>query len=127
MTSPLSDTSLYTARGVFYPRGQVFAMLPDATARGRAAPCRERAARHRRRAGGGGRGHHAQRFTQRAEEVGGAPSVGREDQFMLRFVELARQGLCGLLIELGEADARTPWPRHCRPSARRWPTTTARW
>jgi len=104
MTSPLSDTSLYTARGVFYPRGQVFAMLPDA-ARGRAAADAVSALPGIGAVQVVEGAAIAQRFTQRAEEVGGAPSVGREDQFMLRFVELARQGLCGLLIDLGEADA----------------------
>ena len=45
-----------------------------------------------------------QTFAKRAADVGGAPSVGREDQFMLRFVELARGGKAGLLIEVGRAD-----------------------
>ena len=46
-----------------------------------------------------------QAFAQRAADVGtGAPSVGREDQFMLRFVELAQAGKAGLLIELADAE-----------------------
>ena len=44
------------------------------------------------------------RMAEQPEQAEGMPSVGREDQFMRRFVELARQGMTGLLVEVDEAD-----------------------
>ena len=103
MTTALSDPSLYTPRGVFYPRGQIFAMLPDFASAQAAADVASALP-------GVGAVQVVEgaaivtQFGPRADEVGGAPSVGREDQFMLRFVELARQGLGGLLIDPDKAD-----------------------
>ena len=44
-----------------------------------------------------------QAFAERVESVGGIPSVGREDQFMLRYVELAKEGKAGILIDIADA------------------------
>lgn len=93
-----------TLTGSYYPTGHVFAMFADDAAAQAAAarvaevpgvgavtlatPAAIEAA-----------------FAKRAADVGGTPSVGREDQFMLRFVELARAGKFGLLIDVAAADA----------------------
>ena len=97
------DSSHYTLRGAYYPTDHVFAMFADTAAAQAAA---ERLAS----VPGIGAIRLAEpaaiqsAFAKRAEDVGGAPSVGREDQFMLRFVELARTGKAGVLVEAGDAD-----------------------
>ena len=104
MNTFTADPSHFTMGGAYYPTGHVFAMFTDeATAQAAAAQIAAVA--------GVGAITLAtaaaiqQAFAQRAADVGtGAPSVGREDQFMLRFVELARGGKAGLLIEVGRAD-----------------------
>lgn len=103
-TSFNPDSGHFSAAGAYYPSGHVFAMFRDTGAAEAAAgslsasiatdqltlatpAAIERA------------------FASRADEVGeGIPSLGREDQFMRRFVELARAGKAGLLIELGDTD-----------------------
>jgi hypothetical protein len=98
-----ADASHFTLGGAYYPTDHVFAMFPDISAA-------QAAARRLTGVPGIGRGVVAapadilQAFASRAAEVGGAPSVGREDQFMLRFVELARAGRAGLLIEVAKSD-----------------------
>lgn len=102
MSTPFPD-SHFSPTGVYYPRGHVFAMFRDAAAAQAAAQALGALA------GVGGVqvvGSQAivEQFGARAAEVGGAPSVGREDQFMRRFVELAGQGLHGVLVDVGDAD-----------------------
>lgn len=103
MTSPLSNKSLYRLDDVFYPRGHVFALVADpTTARAAAASTSvvasvgtvdvipaEAIIEH---------------LSKGAARAGGMPSLGHERQFMLRFVELARAGCCGLLIRVGHAN-----------------------
>ena len=95
--------SHFTPSGAYYPTGHVFAMLADAQAA-------QDAARQLAEVPDIGAIHVVapakieQVLGKRAADVGGVPSVGREDQFMLRFVELARAGKHGLQIEVGNAD-----------------------
>ncbi len=98
------DPSNFTKlTGAYYPTGHMFAMFNDLAA------VQTAAARIAELPGVGAvsiapGAAIESAFGQRAAEVGGSPSVGREDQFMLRFVELARAGKCGLLIDMGVAD-----------------------
>ena len=99
------DPSHFTKlTGAYYPTGHVFAMFADGAAA-------EAAAERLRALPGVGAVTLATpdaiegAFAERAAEVGGAPSVGREDQFMLRYVELARAGKGGVLVELDNAGA----------------------
>lgn len=93
----------FTMSGAYYPTGHVFAMFAD-------LPAAESAAAAIAGIEGIGTPRMAtapaiaQAFAKRADDVGGMPSVGREDQFTLRFVELARAGKPGLLIDVGSAD-----------------------
>ena len=103
MNNRLSDKSLFRMNDVFYPRGHVFSMLVDATAAEAAA------ARLAQVKGVGAidvvpREAIMEAMHEGAQKAGdGMPSVGREHQFMLRFVELARAGRCGLLVEVANA------------------------
>ncbi len=93
-----------TLTGAYYPTGHVFAMFADEAA-ARAAASRMQAVPD---VGGvqlAAAPAIEAAFAKRAADVGAMPSVGREDQFMLRFVELARKGRSGLLVDLGGADA----------------------
>ncbi len=103
-TSFSPDPGHFTVAGAYYPTGHVFAMFNDqASAEAAARTLSETVAEGEiTLATPAAIG---QAFARRADEVGqGIPSVGREDQFMLRFVELARSGRAGLLIEVGDAD-----------------------
>lgn len=97
------DPSHFSAAGAYYPTGHVFAMFSDLAAA-------EAAAGALANVEGVGQLQLAappaieQAFRKRVEESGGLPSLGREDQFMHRFVELARSGKAGLLIDAGAAD-----------------------
>lgn len=103
MSNRLSDKRLYRMGDVFYPRGHVFCMLADPAAAEAAA---------RRLADVAGIGaidvvpgaDIIESLSDGAQKAGGMPSVGREHQFMLRFVELAQAGRCGLLVEVAHAD-----------------------
>lgn len=104
MNTLLSDTSLYKLNHVFYPRGYIFAMF--ATTQAADATAAELATIE----GIGtievvSSGAITEHLAERADEgTSILPSVGRELQFMRRFVELAREGLCGLLVELASAE-----------------------
>ncbi len=97
------DARHFTVSGAYYPTDHVFAMFANEAAA-------QAAAEHIAAVPDVGAisvaspGPIQQAFGERAAEVGGAPSVGREDQFMLRFVELAGAGRAGLLIEVGRAE-----------------------
>ena len=97
-----ADPAHFTVGGAYYPKGHVFAMFNSADA-ARAAV--ERVA-HVPKVG---ELRYlppeaiVQAFAERSESVGGMPSVGREDQFMLRYVELASKGKAGLLIDMADA------------------------
>ncbi len=106
MNAPFTpDPADFTMGGAYYPTGHVFAMFAD-------APAAQRGADAITAIAGIGAAQRVpaaaieQAFAQRAADVGGIPSVEREDQFMLRFVELARGGKPGLLIDAGTADTR---------------------
>ncbi len=97
------DPGHFSASGAYYPTGHVFAMFRSESAAEAAASAAAGVA------GVGGVQLAApaaieQAFGKRAEDTGGMPSLGREDQFMRRFVELAQAGKAGLLIEVGDAD-----------------------
>ena len=98
-----TDPSQFTMTGAYYPKGHVFAMFKDAASAHAAV---ESVAKQPKVGEVQFLSPEAitQAFAERIESVGGMPSVGREDQFMLRFVELARGGKAGLLIEVGRAD-----------------------
>ena len=103
MTIPFrADPSHFSLSGDYYPKGHVFAMFNDAAAAHAAVT--EVAKVHKV---GEVRSLPpeliVQAFAERTESVGGMPSVGREDQFMLRYVELAKEGKAGALIEMGDA------------------------
>ena len=98
-----ADASHFTMSGAYYPKDHVFAMFADPAA-AQAAAERIGAVPDVGALSLAEPGAIQQAFAERAAAVGGAPSVGREDQFMLRFVELARAGRAGLLIEVGRAD-----------------------
>ena len=104
-TAFVPDPSHFTKlTGAYYPTGHVFAMFGDEAAANAAAE------RLRALPGVGAvtlctPDAIESAFAERAAQVGGAPSVGREDQFMLRYVELARAGTCGVLVELDNAGA----------------------
>lgn len=99
-----ADPAHFTVGGAYYPKGHVFAMFNSADA-ARAAV--ERVA-HVPKVG---ELRYlppeaiVQAFAERSESVGGMPSVGREDQFMLRYVELAKEGKAGVLIDMADASA----------------------
>ena len=103
MAAFTADPKHFTVAGAYYPTDHVFAMVADAAAAqagaARMADVPDVGAVQLAEPGA-----LQQTFAKRAADVGGAPSVGREDQFMLRFVELARGGKAGLLIEVGRAD-----------------------
>lgn len=97
----LFDSSVLSMSQTFYPSGCVFAMLPDADAAQQAAAALEQV-----------RGidgvslalpqSMVDQWSKRAEEIrDNPPSVGREEQFQVRFLELAENGGHGLLIKLG--------------------------
>lgn len=100
------DPSQFNMTGAYYPKGHVFAMfqdLPSAqTAASQLAAVPKVGAVQALAPADIGSAF-AERAAATAE--GGAPSVGREDQFMLRFVELARSGKAGVLIEMADANA----------------------
>lgn len=104
MSNRLSDKSLFRMNDAFYPRGHVFSMLADAAAA-------EAAATHLAKIRGIGAMHVVPSAAVIAAMAPGArkagdgmPSVGREHQFMRRFVELAHAGCSGLLVEVAGAD-----------------------
>ena len=103
MTAFTADPKHFTVAGAYYPTDHVFAMFADAAA-AQAAATRMAEVPDVGAVQLAEPGAIQQTFAKRAADVGGAPSVGREDQFMLRFVELARGGKAGLLIEVGRAD-----------------------
>ncbi|MBH1966246.1 MAG: hypothetical protein I8H77_18010 [Comamonadaceae bacterium] len=94
--------SAHLSMGAYYPKGHLFAMFADTKAA-------EAAASKVSEVEGVGSVAVATpqaiiaAFSERAAEVGGMPSVGREDQFMARYVELAQSGKAGLLIEVADA------------------------
>ena len=103
MTTPFRpDPSHFSLTGAYYPTGHVFAMFNEAAAA--RAVVAELAKVHKV---GEVRSlppdSIVQAFAERSASVGGMPSVGREDQFMLRYVELAQQGKAGVLVEMGDA------------------------
>ncbi len=101
MGHDFTDDALYGPGGVFYPRGYVFAMFLDAAAAQVAVTALAALAE----IGSVQLVSSAtivERMSPRAADRG-MPSVGREDQFMRRFVELARDGMDGVLIEVGHA------------------------
>lgn len=103
MTNRLSDQSLYRMSDAFYPRGHVFAMFADADA------AEETASKLREVRGIGlidvvSAEAIIEGMQEGAQKTGGMPSVGREHQFMRRFVELAHKGCGGLLAEVASAD-----------------------
>ena len=104
MNTFTADPSHFTMGGAYYPTGHVFTMFTDqAAAQAAAAQIAAVAGVGAITLGTPAAIQHT--FAQRAADVGtGAPSVGREDQFMLRFVELAQSGKAGLLIELADAE-----------------------
>ncbi|HOB65899.1 hypothetical protein [Ottowia sp.] len=105
MTRFTPNASHFTAlTGAYYPTGHVFAMFADESA-AQAASNRMQAVPDVGDVTLAMPDAIQAAFAKRAAEVGAMPSVGREDQFMLRFVELARAGKCGLLIDMGNADA----------------------
>ncbi len=99
----LTDPSNFSMTGAYYPKGHVFAMFKDAAGAHAAV---ESAAKVEKIGEIQFLSPEAivQAFAERAESVGGMPSVGREDQFMLRYVELAKEGKVGVLIEVADAD-----------------------
>lgn len=97
------DPSHFTLGGAYYPKGHVFAMFTDEPAAHGAAH-RVASVSHVGAVNVATAEAIRETFGARAEEVGGIPSVGREDQFMLRFVELARSNEAGLLIEVAHAN-----------------------
>ena len=103
MTAFTADPKHFTVAGAYYPTDHVFAMFADAAA-AQAAATRMAEVPDVGAVQLAEPGAIQQTFAKRAADVGGAPSVGREDQFMLRFVELAQSGKAGLLIELADAE-----------------------
>ena len=97
MAAFTADPKHFTVAGAYYPTDHVFAMFADAAA-AQAAATRMAEVPDVGAVQLAEPGAIQQTFAKRAADVGGAPSVGREDQFMLRFVELARGGKAGLLI-----------------------------
>lgn len=96
------DSSHFSIGGAYYPKGHVFAMFRDAAAARATADSVAKLPQvgEVRWLSPESIG---QAFARRAESVGGMPSVGREDQFMLRYVELASKGKAGLLIDMADA------------------------
>lgn len=103
MSSFVVERNHFTIGGAYYPKGHVFSMFPDESAAHHAAH-KVAAIAHVGAVDVVRSEDIRQTFGQRAEEVGGMPSVGREDQFMLRYVELARENEAGVLIEVAGAD-----------------------
>ena len=102
MGHDFTDDALYGPGGVFYPRGYVFAMFLDAAA-AQAAVTALAALAEIGSVQLVSSSTIVERMSPRAADRG-MPSVGREDQFMRRFVELAQQGWGGLLVDVGKAD-----------------------
>lgn len=100
------EPSHFTIGGAYYPKGHVFAMFPTEAVTHRAA---HKVATIPRIGAVSVLTSHdiTQTFGERVEEVGGLPSVGREDQFMLRFVELAHDDQSGLLVEVAHANVQS--------------------
>ena len=97
-----TDPSQFTMTGAYYPKGHVFAMFKDAASAHAAV---ESVAKQPKVGEVQFLSPEAitQAFAERIESVGGMPSVGREDQFMLRFVELSEGGKAGVLIDMASA------------------------
>ena len=102
MSSFTVDPSHFSMSGAYYPKGHVFAMFSN-TADAQAAVERLAAVPKVGEVRVLSPEAIVQAFAERAESVGGMPSVGREDQFMLRFVELAKQGKPGMLVDVVDA------------------------
>lgn len=105
MTRFTADPGDFTVGGAYYPTNRVFAMFTDSAA-AHAAAQRVAAVPDIGTVSVAEPADIQQAFAKRASEVGGAPSIGREDQFMLRFVELAGAGKAGLLIEVDKAETK---------------------
>lgn len=103
MNSFVVERNHFTIGGAYYPKGHVFAMFPDEPAAHGAAH-KVATIAHVGAVNVLTSQDIRQAFSERADEVGGMPSVGREDQFMLRYVELAREDEAGLLIGVAGAD-----------------------
>lgn len=103
MNPVLTNESLYRMGDVFYPRGHVFALLANPAA-ARAAAASVATVKAVGRIDVVPAEDILDSLSEGAAKAGGMPSLGRERQFMLRFVELARAGCCGLLIHVDEAD-----------------------
>lgn len=88
--------------GAYYPKGHIFAMFATTQA-AQSAAAKVSGVDKVGSAAVASPQEITQAFAARAAEVGGMPSVGREDQFMARFVELAGTGNAGLLIEVSGA------------------------
>ncbi len=99
MASFQADPGHFTVGGAYYPTGKVFAMFNSADEAHAAVARAAKVAKV-------GEVRYlppeaiVQAFAERTESVGGMPSVGREDQFMLRYVELAKEGKAGVLIDM---------------------------
>lgn len=99
-----ADPSHFSISGTYYPKGHVFAMFNDAAAAHAAVAAVAKVPQV-------GEVQFlppeaiVQAFAERTRSVDGMPSVGREDQFMLRYVELAGEGNAGVLIDMGHAAA----------------------
>ncbi|MEO7246445.1 MAG: hypothetical protein ABIX12_15030 [Rubrivivax sp.] len=101
------DDSMLSFNQTFYPEGCVFAMLPSADAA-------ERAARELGALAGivevqlASPQTLAAAFQARADQIRDRPpSAGREEQFEVRFLELAARGEHGLLLRVDHAAADT--------------------
>ena len=96
------DPSHFSMSGAYYPKGHVFALFNDAASAHAAVAALAKVPKV-------GEVQFlpseaiVQAFAERTESVGGMPSVGREDQFMLRYVELAKEGNAGVLLAMGHA------------------------
>ena len=95
----LEDESLRSMSGSFYPSGHVFAMFDsDSAARAAADELLRLGVSDARSAGPA---QILAAWAKRAAEIGSSlPSVGREEQFVVRFVELAAQGGAGMLAKI---------------------------
>ena len=102
MSTYTADPSHFSMSGAYYPKGHVFAMFNSA-ADAHAAVTRLAAVHKVGEVRLLPPEAIVQAFAERAESVGGMPSVGREDQFMLRYVELAEEGKPGVLVDVGDA------------------------
>ena len=102
MSGFATDPGQFSMSGAYYPKGHTFAMFKDA-ATAQAAAARVAGVPQIGQVQTVSPGEITQAFAERAKSVGGVPSPGREDQFMLRYVELAQRGCAGVLIDMADA------------------------